>query len=59
VNKISDKDYAQDVKMMSLFLSGKSVQTLDNISQKMQAAFACLSVQITPRQHERPLAWRH
>ena len=38
VNKISDKDYAQDVKMMSLFLSGKSVQTLDNISQKMQAA---------------------
>jgi excinuclease ABC subunit C len=38
VNKISDKDYAQDVKMMSLFLSGKGVQTLDNISQKMQAA---------------------
>jgi excinuclease ABC subunit C len=38
VNKISDKDYAQDVKMMSLFLSGKGVQTLDNISQKMQVA---------------------
>lgn len=38
VNKISDKDYAQDVEMMSLFLSGKGVQTLDNISQKMQIA---------------------
>jgi excinuclease UvrABC nuclease subunit len=33
-NKFSESD----VKMMSLFLSGKSVQTLDNISQKMQAA---------------------
>lgn len=37
VGKISDKDYAQDVQMMSLFLSGKGVQTLNKISQKMQA----------------------
>ncbi|KAA0448650.1 MAG: excinuclease ABC subunit UvrC [Candidatus Thioglobus sp.] len=36
--KISDKNYAQDVKMMGLFLAGKGVQTLDNISQKMQNA---------------------
>ncbi|MDC9715349.1 MAG: excinuclease ABC subunit UvrC [Gammaproteobacteria bacterium] len=38
VGKISNKDYMQDVKMMGLFLSGKGVQTLDNISKKMQAA---------------------
>ncbi len=38
VNKISDKDYMQDVQMMSLFLSGRGVQTLDKISQKMQIA---------------------
>ncbi|CAC9548656.1 Excinuclease ABC subunit C [uncultured Gammaproteobacteria bacterium] len=38
VNKISDEDYRQDVKMMRLFLSGKGAQTLDNISQKMQNA---------------------
>ncbi len=38
VNKISDEDYTQDIKMMGQFLSGKSVQTLDNISQKMQTA---------------------
>lgn len=38
VNKISNEDYANDVKMMSLFLSGKGVQILDSISQKMQSA---------------------
>ncbi|SMN15000.1 Excinuclease ABC subunit C [uncultured Candidatus Thioglobus sp.] len=38
VGKISDKDYTQDVKMMGLFLSGKGVQTLDNISKKMQVS---------------------
>jgi excinuclease ABC subunit C len=38
VNKISDEDYAQDVKMMALFLSGKGMQTLNSISQKMQTA---------------------
>ncbi|WXU00856.1 MAG: UvrABC system protein C [Catillopecten margaritatus gill symbiont] len=38
VNKISDEDYKSDVKMMGQFLAGKGVQTLDNISQKMQDA---------------------
>ena len=38
VNKISNEDYVQDVKMMGLFLSGKGVQILEDVSQKMQAA---------------------
>lgn len=38
VNKISDENYANDVKMMGLFLSGKGVKTLDSILQKMQHA---------------------
>ncbi len=38
VGKISDKNYAQDVSMMALFLNGKGRQTLDKISNKMQRA---------------------
>ncbi|SMM99423.1 Excinuclease ABC subunit C [uncultured Candidatus Thioglobus sp.] len=38
VGKISDKNYSQDVKMMSLFLSGKGVDTLAEVSKKMQQA---------------------
>ncbi|SMN10535.1 Excinuclease ABC subunit C [uncultured Candidatus Thioglobus sp.] len=38
VGKISDKNYTQDVKMMSLFLSGKGADTLAQVSQKMQQA---------------------
>jgi excinuclease ABC subunit C len=36
VGHIEDKDYQQDVAMMTLFLAGKGKQTLDEISQKMQ-----------------------
>lgn len=36
VGKISDENYAEDVRMMGLFLSGKGQQTLDKISKKMQ-----------------------
>ena len=38
VGNITTEQYAQDVNMMSLFLSGKGKQTLDKISQKMQIA---------------------
>ena len=38
VGKIGDENYAQDVKMMSLFLSGKGKETLDEVSDKMQQA---------------------
>ena len=38
VGHIDDNDYQQDVSMMSLFLSGKGKQTLDEISAKMLLA---------------------
>ena len=38
VGKVSDENYAQDVAMMSLFLSGKGKETLDQVSNKMQHA---------------------
>ena len=38
VNKITDENYTQDVKMMALFLSGKNQVILTQISQKMQLA---------------------
>ena len=38
VGKISDDNYTQDVRMMALFLSGKGVDTLKQVSNKMQQA---------------------
>lgn len=38
VGKISDDNYNQDVEMMSLFLNGRAVQTLDIVAEKMQQA---------------------
>ncbi len=38
VGKISNDNYTQDVRMASLFLSGKGKKTLDKISEKMQLA---------------------
>ncbi|MEO1939330.1 excinuclease ABC subunit UvrC [Candidatus Thioglobus sp.] len=38
VGKIKDENYAQDVAMMALFLSGNDKETLDQVSEKMQQA---------------------
>ena len=38
VGKISDERYEQDVKLVSLFLNGKSTKLLNEISKKMKAA---------------------
>lgn len=46
VGKISDKNYAQDVAMMALFLSGKNQQTLAQISEKMQNASTSLDFEL-------------
>ncbi|MCH9645488.1 MAG: excinuclease ABC subunit UvrC [Proteobacteria bacterium] len=49
VGHINDENYQQDVKMMSLFLSGKGKQTLDKISQKMQIASAGQEFELAAR----------
>ena len=38
VGKISDNNYLHDVEMMSVFLSGNSVKTLELVSERMQKA---------------------
>ena len=38
VGNILDENYAHDVKMMKLFLSGKGVETLELVAEKMQKA---------------------
>lgn len=38
VGKITDENYAQDGKMMALFLSGKGAEILSKLSKKMQQA---------------------
>lgn len=38
VNKISDKNYQQNINMVKLFLNGKNTKVLENIANKMQDA---------------------
>lgn len=38
VGKISDEDYAEQVRLAALFLSGKNQQVIDDLVQKMAAA---------------------
>ena len=38
VGKISDERYEQDVKLVSLFLNGKSTKLLSEVSKKMKSA---------------------
>lgn len=38
VNKITNADYNQDIKMVTIFLSGKDKKVLEQISKKMQDA---------------------
>ncbi len=38
VGKITDDDYAEQVRLATLFLSGKNQQVIDNLVQKMTAA---------------------
>ena len=58
VGKISDDNYQQDVAMMRLFLSGKGVDTLEQISQKMQAASSDLDFELAAKYRDQLIGLR-
>jgi len=58
VGKISDENYAYDVAMMSLFLSGKSKETLDKVSDKMQQASIDLDFELAAHYRDQLIGLR-
>ena len=58
VGKISDKNYEQDVAMMSLFLSGKGKETLDKVSKKMQQASVDLDFELAAHYRDQLIGLR-
>jgi len=58
VNKINDKDYFADVKMMELFLSGKGRDTLEKISEKMQIASENLDFELAAKYRDQLIGLR-
>ncbi|HAD99482.1 MAG TPA: excinuclease ABC subunit UvrC, partial [Gammaproteobacteria bacterium] len=58
VGKISDENYAQDVAMMSLFLSGKGKETLDKVSDKMQQASIDLDFELAAHYRDQLIGLR-
>lgn len=58
VGKISDQDYAQDVEMMRLFLSGQAVDVLEHVSEKMQAASAALDFELAAKYRDQLIELR-
>jgi excinuclease ABC subunit C len=58
VGKISDKNYAQDVAMMSLFLSGKGKETLGKVSDKMQQASINLDFELAAHYRDQLIGLR-
>lgn len=58
VGKISDENYTQDVKMMTLFLSGKDKETLDKVSNRMQQASADLDFELAAHYRDQLIGLR-
>jgi len=58
VGKISDENYAYDVAMMSLFLSGKGKETLDKVSDKMQQASIDLDFELAAHYRDQLIGLR-
>ena len=58
VGKINDENYAQDVAMMSLFLSGKGKETLDKVSDKMQQASIDLDFELAAHYRDQLIGLR-
>jgi excinuclease ABC subunit C len=58
VGKISDENYAHDVAMMSLFLSGKGKETLGKVSDKMQQASIDLDFELAAHYRDQLIGLR-
>ncbi len=58
VGKISDENYAYDVAMMSLFLSGKGKETLGKVSDKMQQASIDLDFELAAHYRDQLIGLR-
>ena len=58
VGKISDERYEQDVELVSLFLNGKSIKLLNQVSKKMKSASTNLDFEAAAKYRDQLISLR-